>query len=187
MLLHTVTQALAAGVGPVELCVTPSILETVWRSLSIPAGVEWSEQGHGDLGKRMACAARRSIAAGDPVLLVGSDCPAVDAALLRHADISLKRFDATMVPTADGGYIVLGLKQFHASVFESIQWSSDGVAAATLDRFARLGWKLETHATLHDIDEPADLRWVDRRWLEPALEHAPVHHVDRRSRVGNSG
>ena len=184
MLLHTVTQALAAGLGPVELCVTPSMRETVWRSLSIPAGVAWSEQGNGDLGKRMARAAQRSIAAGDSVLLVGSDCPAVDAALLRRADISLERFDATLVPTADGGYIVLGLKQFHVSVFESIQWSSDGVAAATLERCERLGWKLETHATLHDIDEPADLHWVDRQWLESVPEHAPMHPIQRNSRVG---
>ena len=187
MLLHTVTQALAARVGPVELCVTPSIRETVWRSLSIPASVEWSEQGDGDLGNRMARAARRSIAAGDSVLLVGSDCPAVDAALLRRAALSLERFDATLVPTADGGYIVLGLKQFHVCVFENIHWSSDGVAAATLERFERLGWKLETHAALHDIDEPADLHWVDRQWLVPVPQHAATHQIERNSCAGNSG
>jgi len=48
MLKHAVTQALAAEVGPVELCVTPFHQESTWQSLGIPAAVTWSDQGEGD-------------------------------------------------------------------------------------------------------------------------------------------
>jgi rSAM/selenodomain-associated transferase 1 len=170
MLLHTVEQALAASAGPVELCATPSPNAAVWESLPIPPGVQWSEQGEGDLGMRMARAAQRVTAAGQAVLLIGSDCPSLDAAQLRRAAAALQHFDATLVPTADGGYVLLGLNRFDVSLFEGVVWSTGGVAAATLERLERLGWKTQKYATVHDIDEPADLKWVPPRWLESMEE-----------------
>ncbi len=164
MLDHTVAQALAAEVGPVELCVTPSPMESAWRTLAIPTSVTWSDQGDGDLGERMARAARRVIGANESVLLIGTDCPALDAALLRRAAAFLQRVDATLTPTADGGYVLLGLNRFHASLFEAIAWSSDSVAAETRLRVARLGWTIQDNPTVHDIDEPDDLRWLPRNW-----------------------
>lgn len=170
MLDHTLTQALAAEVGPVELCVTPSPIEAVWQTFAVPAIVAWSDQGDGDLGTRMARAAQRVISAGESVLLIGTDCPVLDAAHLRRAALSLQHFDATLVPTADGGYVLLGLNRFHASLFEAIEWSTDSVAAETLRRLAQLDWKIQKNPTVHDIDEPADLRWLPQGWLGSAQE-----------------
>ena len=164
MLDHTLAQALAAEVGPVELCVTPSPIEAVWQTFAVPATVAWSDQGDGGLGTRMARAAQRVISAGESVLLIGTDCPALDAAHLRRAALSLQHFDTTLVPTADGGYVLLGLNRFHVSLFEAIEWSTDSVAAETLRRLARLDWKVQKTPTVHDIDEPADLRWLPRGW-----------------------
>jgi rSAM/selenodomain-associated transferase 1 len=179
MLLHTVRQALAANVGPVELCATPSPNAAAWQSLPIPAGVQWSEQGEGDLGMRMSCAAQRASATGEAVLLIGSDCPSLDAAQLRRAAAALQHFDATLVPTADGGYVLLGLNRFELSLFEGIEWSTGGVAAATLERLQRLGWKTQKYATVHDIDEPADLKWVPPRWLESMQDEEPESQLNR--------
>ncbi len=172
MLAHTLGQALAAAVGPVELCVTPSPDEATWRSLEVPATVAWSDQGQGDLGTRMARAARRVTDAGESVLIIGTDCPALDAAHLRRAATSLQTFDATLVPTADGGYVLLGLNRFHASLFEGIEWSTDTVAFETRRRLEQLDWKVHDHPMLRDIDEPADLRWLPEQWRAPVHEPA---------------
>ena len=164
MLDHTVAQALAAEVGPVELCVTPSPDDAAWRGHARAASVTWSDQGDGDLGERMAQAVQRVTGAGESLLLIGTDCPALDAALLRRAADSLQQFDATLVPTADGGYVLLGLNRFHASLFRDIEWSTGSVAAETRRRLAGLGWKVKEHPTVQDIDEPADLRWLPPGW-----------------------
>jgi rSAM/selenodomain-associated transferase 1 len=164
MLDHTVAQAVAAEVGTVELCASPAPDSAVWRTFAIPESVAWSDQGDGDLGTRMARAAQRATDAAESVLLIGTDCPTLDAAHLRRAALSLQGFDATLVPTADGGYVLLGLNRFHASLFRSIEWSTGSVAAQTRQRMAQLGWTWEDDPVVHDIDEPADLKWLPQDW-----------------------
>jgi rSAM/selenodomain-associated transferase 1 len=173
MLDHTVAQALAAEVGPVELCVTPLPGNAAWQGLTLPASVTWSDQGDGDLGERMARAAQRVTGARESLLLIGTDCPALDAAQLRRAATSLQYFDATLVPTADGGYVLLGLNRFHASLFEDVEWSTDSVANETRRRLARLGWRVQDEPAVHDIDEPADLPWLPQGW--PGSMPAPAN------------
>jgi len=53
MLTHTLSEALAAKIGPVELCVTPSSTDAIWQTLVIPDEVQYSDQGEGDLGERL--------------------------------------------------------------------------------------------------------------------------------------
>lgn len=166
MLSHTLAQVVAAAVGPVELCATPAPQDPVWRTVGAPAGVTWSDQGDGDLGARMGRAVQRVTSAGDAILLIGSDCPALDALGLRRAAAALQQADATIIPTADGGYVLLGLNRYHPTLFEDIVWSTDSVAQETRRRLARLGWSVEEAAPLYDIDEPADLCWLPRDWLD---------------------
>lgn len=164
MLRDAADAACDANVGPVELCVTPGVDTFDWPSLGLPASVEWSEQGDGDLGERMGRAAQRTVTAGEAVLLIGTDCPGLDCAVLRNAAAALSEHDAAMAPTADGGYALLGLARFDALMFSDMPWSTDAVAALTRQRLQRLGWRLHTLSTLHDIDEPADLRHLPAHW-----------------------
>jgi rSAM/selenodomain-associated transferase 1 len=150
--------ATASGVGVVEVCVTPWSSEVVWRQLGVPESVQLTDQGDGDLGARMARAAQRVIGEGDSVLLVGTDCPQLDAGQLQRAAHALQGADATLIPAFDGGYVLLGLNRFDASVFFGIAWSTSNVAAATQERLQTLQWRVQTLAPLHDIDEPADLQ-----------------------------
>ncbi len=132
--------------------------------MEIAPAVGWTEQGEGDLGARMARAAQRVLAAGDAVVLIGTDCPALDAGVLRQAAAALRSNDAVMAPSADGGYALLGLRRFHSSLFEGIVWSTPSVAAVTRARLAALGWATQLLAQLHDIDEAADLCWLPAAW-----------------------
>jgi rSAM/selenodomain-associated transferase 1 len=165
MLLHTLQQAAAAAVGPVELCVTPQPSDPAWQGLPALEDIGWAEQVAGDLGVRMADAARRASAAGEPVLLIGTDCPRLDATLLRQAAALLRDRDAVLYPTYDGGYALLGLRRFDPRPFEQIAWSTAEVANRTIERVRALGWSLAIGGLLHDIDEPADLQWLPDGWL----------------------
>lgn len=167
MLAHTLDQALASGIGAVELCVAPAPGDAVWQGVELPEGLALTAQGEGDLGARMARAAQRAIKSDEScagVLLIGTDCPALDAARLRQAANALSETDAVIVPTADGGYALLGLRRFDASLFADMAWSTPTVAATTLARLEMLGWSCTRLALLHDIDEPADLVHLPPGW-----------------------
>jgi rSAM/selenodomain-associated transferase 1 len=150
-------QAQAAAIGPVELCMSPAPDAPEWAGTPIPDGIETSDQGEGDLGERMARAARRCIEHGEAVLLTGTDCPELTAARLSEAARQLATHDAVLYPAADGGYPLLGLRGFHPGLFRDMPWSTGTVARLTLERMAELNWRVWTGETLHDIDTPADL------------------------------
>ncbi|WP_129793156.1 TIGR04282 family arsenosugar biosynthesis glycosyltransferase [Sphingosinicella sp. CPCC 101087] len=156
MLVRTIGEAIAAEAGLVELCGDPDPAGPEWAG-RLPPGIASSAQGEGDLGARMARAARRTIERGERAVLIGTDCPDLDRMRLRHAIAFLDDHDAIIHPTRDGGYALLGLERFDPSLFADIAWSTPAVAEATMTRIRSLGWSLKVGETLCDIDEPADL------------------------------
>ena len=62
----------------------PAPGDPAWQGI-LPGGLLLSDQGKGDLGRRLARAARRAIAGGEAVLLIGTDCPELTAGRLRAA------------------------------------------------------------------------------------------------------
>lgn len=168
MLLHTLQAALEAEAGTVELCVTPAIDDAAWRDVPLPDGIVISAQGEGDLGTRMARAAQRASEGGERVLLIGTDCVEMSASLLQQAARSLFDCDAVIHCTTDGGYALLGLDRFDASLFVDMPWSTDAVASRTLTRLGRLGWHTHVAQMLHDVDEPQDLKRLPAHWIEHA-------------------
>jgi rSAM/selenodomain-associated transferase 1 len=171
MLRHTVSQALLADLGMVELCGSPAD-DPYWNAFNDVAGLTCSDQGDGDLGARLARAARRVIDGGASILLTGTDCPALDASLLNSAATALHEADAVLVPALDGGYVALGLRRYHPEIFARMPWSTDAVAATTLSRIRQLGWSLIQLAAEQDIDEPADLdRLPSFLRRDPAEQH----------------
>ena len=158
MLSHTLRQALAAGVGPVELCMSPAPGDLGWRGVYLPADVRCTAQDEGDLGQRMASAVHHAaIRHGQPVLLMGSDCPALASQEITRAAGQLQDHDAVLIPAADGGYALIGLKSPCPALFADMPWSTPLVCAETLRRAATLGLTVWQGPLLHDIDEPADL------------------------------
>ena len=164
MLLHTLQVALDSGVGTVELCVTPAIAAAAWHDINLPHGILITEQGEGDLGERMARAAQRALQQGEHVLLIGTDCVEMSAWLLHAAALALHDNDAVIHCTADGGYALLGLRQFNPLLFADMPWSTDAVASHTLDRIGQLHWSVQVGQMLHDVDEPQDLKFLPENW-----------------------
>ena len=170
-LAHTLQQALAANVGAVELCMSPAPAKPAWHGFDLPSTVLQTGQGEGDLGERMARAVggvtRHAEPAGRPVMLIGTDCPALTASLLKQAAQQLQTHDAVLLPAHDGGYVLLGLKSPSPELFEHMAWSTSVVSAETLRRMATLNMRVWQGPKLHDIDEPADLQYVPDLFLKP--------------------
>jgi hypothetical protein len=162
MLQQTVSEAVASGLD-VELCGEPD--PATWYN-GAPANL--TAQGEGDLGQRLRRAAERVLLT-ENILLIGADCPALDAPHLRTAAEALERHNAVIHPAEDGGYVLLGLRRFDESLFEGIAWSTSEVAAETLKRIVALGWSVDVRETLSDVDEPSDLPRV----MPDLIRHPP--------------
>ncbi|MEN9630523.1 MAG: hypothetical protein RJA10_3751 [Pseudomonadota bacterium] len=168
LLHHTVRQALAAGLGPVDLCVTPHQQHDDFTALAAHPGLQLSDQGDGDLGARMARALERRLASSPAALLIGTDAPSLDAATLQQAARLLQSHDAVFGPAADGGYVLVGLKRPAPELFDGMRWSHPAVMADTRQRLASAGLNHIEMPVLHDIDEPADLVHLPAAWRDGA-------------------
>lgn len=164
MLFHTLHEAIAASIGPVELCVTPEVNHVAWQGVRLPSGIEISAQGEGDLGARLARASERALKNAEPILLIGTDCVEMSGDLLQEAAQALHEHEATIYCTVDGGYALLGLKRFDPLLFGDMPWSTDAVASMTIACIERLGWSIRIGRVLHDVDETEDLKFLPAKW-----------------------
>ena len=144
----------AAGLTP-EVWFTGATIKAF--SAWLGADADYVDQGDGDLGVRLARAARAA-----PVILMGSDAPDLSAAHLRGAVAALNQHPAVIGPAEDGGYWLLGLRAPSPWAFDDVPWSTDRVFAITVNRFRERGMEPRILATLADLDTPDDLRrWPD--------------------------
>jgi rSAM/selenodomain-associated transferase 1 len=161
---HALTEALAANIGSVELCVTPGLENHFWKTFKLPVNLTLTEQGEGDLGERMARASKRALENYQSVLLMGTDCPELNRHYLQDAADELSCHDACLTPVSDGGYALMGLKAFHPSLFEDMPWSTDKVSALTFESFLNLDWLVAHLRPLNDIDEAEDLEYLPEKF-----------------------
>ena len=157
--------ACEAATGPVTLWVTPE--ESSFRELLGGLAVRLARQPSGDLGARMSTV----VAAEAPVLVVGTDCPGLAARHLRDAASLLRDgADAVLIPAEDGGYVLIGMRSPHPSVFTDVEWSSPAVLARTRRRMRDLNLALAEFPPLWDIDVPQDLERMRRSGFAELIE-----------------
>jgi rSAM/selenodomain-associated transferase 1 len=167
MLQAAVEQAVAARLGPVELCCSPDTSHPAFGECQQRLGVTLTEQGEGDLGQRMHRAFVRALRQFPRVLLTGTDAPMLDATCLQNAAAALSDHAAVFSPTFDGGYALIGLSRDIPDLFTDIPWSTDAVMQLSRQRLAQD--PALTHlelAQLHDIDEAQDLIHVPPAWMK---------------------
>jgi rSAM/selenodomain-associated transferase 2/rSAM/selenodomain-associated transferase 1 len=119
----------------------------------------FAQQGD-SIGERMAAAFELLFSEGvERVALFGSDIPGIDADLLKRSLLSLETSDVSIVPAVDGGYclIALNYKIFTKRIFQNIEWSSENVLSATLERCTECGLRVELLESRQDIDTLTDL------------------------------
>lgn len=112
-----------------------------------------------ELGARMADAFRQAFEAkAARVVIIGSDCPALDGARIDEAFARLDAHDFVLGPTTDGGYYLLGMKQFEPALFQNIAWSTAEVLSQTALVIRALGRSAALLPPLSDVDTEADWR-----------------------------
>lgn len=166
MLHETLRQAVAADIGPVELCCAPNDTHAEFRLARKRYGVVLTQQGEGDLGVRMRNALERAFRLHQHALLIGTDSPQIDPDRLRGAAHLLQSRQAVFIPTTDGGYFLVGLSRMIPELFTDIAWSTPQVMRQTQERLEKVGIAYGMLPSLSDIDEPKDLHLVPQSWWD---------------------
>lgn len=122
-------------------------------------------QSQGDLGERMLRATNQAFGTGvDAVVVIGADCPELDAALIERAFDTLRSHPVVFGPAQDGGYYLVGLRRPLPALFQGIAWSTGSVLVDSIARARQLGIEPRLLQELSDVDEPADLEvWEKAR------------------------
>jgi rSAM/selenodomain-associated transferase 1 len=119
-------------------------------------------------------------------VVLNSDSPTLPTALLiETAAVLAQPGDrAVLGPSSDGGYYLLGLKVAHRRMFEDIAWSTERVAAQTLQRAREIGLEVHSLPVWYDVDDIEGLRRLraelsgddpDRRRGRAHPPHYAVH------------
>jgi hypothetical protein len=156
MLQRTVAMAIEADVGPVTLWCEGDAEHRAFMRCREFGPLRILPQVAGDLGVRMLAAIEESPTVAG-TLVIGTDCPVLDAAHLREAARSLADRDAVLIPVDDGGYVLIGMKTPAAGAFAGIDWGSAQVMAQTRHSLAALGWRWTELASLWDVDRAEDV------------------------------
>lgn len=175
LLRHAVAQASGAAPGNVTLWAAPDATHPVFTELAQQHGLALAVQpATPDLGARMATVFEAAFAErAGPLLLLGSDIPALTSGTLLRAAAALQEAAVVFVPALDGGYALVGLRHdaegrhpgLHAALFGGMVWSTAQVMAQTRERLAVLGVVAAELPAVPDIDEPADLAHLPAGWL----------------------
>lgn len=121
---------------------------------------EPSQPGNPSLGDRMARAFRQAFSNGaDRAIIIGSDCPSLRPSHLTAAFAALTTSDVVLGPALDGGYYLLGLRQFQPLFVAD--WGTDRVLQQTQSQAQALGLTVHRLEPLRDIDRPEDLFNLD--------------------------
>ena len=156
-LLHAVLRLAKDRRWRVSLAVDPdyAVAEPIWPAHRRVALVS---QGKGDLGHRMQCLFER-LPPG-PVIVVGSDIPAIRPAHIAQAFKLLGGVDAVLGETTDGGFWLIGLRRTPKVLrpFAGVRWSSPHALTDTLASLDAS--RVAFAAVLSDVDTKSDLDQV---------------------------
>lgn len=159
-----------------------------WRTICRP-------QGDGDLGERIARAFGDTFRRGArSVVVVGADCPELDAARMGEAFDALARADLVLGPAADGGYYLVGLRRAAAmrtvpALFRDVPWGTGDVLEATLRLAREIGIASALLGELSDVDRPEDLPVWERARERAEDAHSisvVIPALDEAERVGHA-
>lgn len=154
LLEHTASQAALTRCAPLILCTALEHEHPLFCQLAHAYGISLLPQTDGDLGERMHAALAKQPASA---LLIGSDAPLLNAAMLDAAATALVDTDAVFLPAHDGGYALVGVQKSDPRLFQHVDWGSAQVMAQTRVNLKALGWRWSELPAVWDVDRPEDL------------------------------
>ena len=164
---RAIATSLAAEVGPVTLWCSPDATHSTFLKLVMQQRIILKRQPEGDLGARMLAA---TSAGNGPVLVIGTDCPALTELHLRGAANALREGnDVTIIPAEDGGYVLIGTRAPQPAIFSGIVWGTNTVLAETRARIIEQRLGLTEQPPLWDVDTEAEYARLEREFPELKL------------------
>jgi len=113
-----------------------------------------------DLGARLNHLLAELLAAGHAgAIAIDSDSPTLPMSYVTDAARVLATSEAEVVvgPCDDGGYYLIGVRQPHPELFETMPWSTERVLPLTLERARHHGLRTHVLPPWFDVDTEADL------------------------------
>ncbi len=165
---------LPSAIGLIDACL-PNFGDCLFRTIQEILG-----RGHGS------------------AVVLNSDSPTLPTALLIETAVVLAQPGerAVLGPSSDGGYYLLGLKAAHRRMFEEIAWSTERVAAQTLERAREIGLDIHMLPVWYDVDDVEGLRRLNgevrrprssEHRLDPREPHYPVETASLMNRLWVDG
>ena len=125
--------------------------------------LELRNQSIGNLGDKMFNAIESQISTDRKIILIGTDCPEIDADYIHQAFHQLNQDkDVVLGPTEDGGYALIGANKISKSIFEKINWSTNQVLKQTIDNLTSLGWSYSCLPKVRDLDVLQDFQYFSK-------------------------
>ncbi len=131
----------------------------------IPTKDEWPPnvyqkdlQNGNDLGEKMKNAFKEAFDENyKKVALIMPDCPKMSDTLIEKAFKALDDHDFVLGPTNDGGYYLLGMKEFSPALFANKTYSNEKVLEDTIEEITNLEKTWFKLPELVDVDMEEDL------------------------------
>lgn len=151
---------------------------TDWFAKSFPHLHRAPQRGE-DLGARMANALEQLLKQYESAALIGSDSPDLPLALVGRAFSALDFGDPVIIPSCDGGYVLLGESSHHPDLFRGMPWSTPDVLEQTRRRAAERAIALREVGQWEDLDDlPSLKRLVQRSPSSKTAAFARTHLGD---------
>ena len=113
-----------------------------------------------DLGERMRSLLAALLNSGHrAAIVIGTDTPTLPSTLIEQAvDLTASgEVDLVLGPAEDGGYVLIGVRADHPTLFTDVPWSTPAVLDVTLGRARAAGLRPALLPSWYDVDTPADL------------------------------
>ncbi len=110
------------------------------------------------LGEKMMNAFDEAFDSYNKVVIIGSDCFDITPKIIASAFEALEENDLVVGPAKDGGYYLLGMKEYLPQLFQDKTYSTDKVLKELLDEAEGLELAIHQLEELYDIDTMQDLK-----------------------------
>lgn len=152
---HTIDVAVTAGY-PIHLFCDPTPEHTFFLRNQRQYDLHLHQQCGENLTQKLQAAFRLLFTSAQRVIAIGSDCPVMTSTYLQAAVDGLEHAEVVLGPAEDGGYVLIGMRQFYPELFEDIPWSSERVLQVTQERIQSQNLSYLELPILWDVDTSDD-------------------------------
>ncbi len=141
----------------------PENKETYFNDISGPDWLVLTQSGK-DLGQRLGNAFLGFKDSKSPMIIIGSDSPALPGQYLTDSAALLQDNDIVLGPTEDGGFYLIAIKDISRSfiedLFKNIRWSTSYALSDIVKNIKIVNKKFALGGKWYDIDTAQDIEKI---------------------------